>query len=438
MADAAADVHPVESLPARMRGLFLRQSVRNRILAPMGFDASILAVNLITGIVIARALGPGGRGEIAAILLLAQLGVWFFSGGATEAVAFRLARNPQEGSRLLGTWVSIGIPLAVVAIAVAELVLPILFSAQTTDTIDLGRIYVAIILVMMLQAVQYGMLLGGHDFFVYNLVRLVQPALIAVAYIVLWAVGALSVELALAINAAATIVAFAIAGGRLLRTQGFGRPSGRVLRETLSYGLRAHMGSIAGLVNARLDLLIVPAFLGAASVGLYSVATNVTSIIVTLTATIATIAMPVAARENKRSARTVIRTLHVVLLIGVAIAMPLAALADVALNVVYGAEFGDAATALRILLPGVVLDAAAMVLWSGLLAVNRPFLSSVAAIPAAIITVVGLILFLEDGGIDAAAVVSTCAYSVVFVVSVFLYKHVANLQWRQFLIPPAG
>jgi O-antigen/teichoic acid export membrane protein len=404
----------------------------------MGFDASILVMNLVTGIVIARALGPTGRGEIAAILLLAQLGVWIFSGGATEAITFRLARNPSEGARLLGTWLAFGIPLSLLAIAAAEFALPILFSAQTQDTIDLGRIYVAIVLVMMLQAVQYGMLLGSQDFLFYNLVRFIQPALIAVVYIGLWIAGELTVELALAVNAAATCTAFVIAAVRLVRRQGIAPPSASLLRGTLSYALRAHVGSLAGLVNARLDLLIVPAFLGAASVGLYSVATNVTSIIITLTATIATIVMPVAARRNGQSPRTVVRTLQVVLLIGVAIAVPLAALANVALNVVYGADFEGAATALRILLPGVVLDAAAMVLWSGLLAANRPFLSSIAAAPAALLTVVGLILFLESGGIEAAAIVSTCAYTVVFVISVFLYKHVAGLQWRHFLDPPSG
>jgi O-antigen/teichoic acid export membrane protein len=404
----------------------------------MGFDASILVMNLVTGIIIARALGPIGRGEIAAVLLLAQLAVWFFSGGATEAVGFRLARNPDDGPRLLGTWLAIGIPLGLLAIGVAELVLPILFSAQTADTIALGRIYVGIVLVMMLQAAQYGMLLGSHDFLFYNLIRFIQPAVIAAGYLVLWVTGALSVELALIVNAAATGIAFVVAGVRLLRKQGIGRPSKTLLRDTLSFGLRAHMGSIAGLVNARLDLLIVPAFLGAASVGLYSVATNVTSIIITLTATIATIVMPVAARRDKQSPRTVVRTLHVVLLIGVVSAIPLALLANIALSVVYGADFEGAATALRILLPGVVLDAAAMVLWSGLIAANRPLLSSVAAVPAALLTVVGLIVFLKDGGIDAAAIVSSCAYAVVFVISLFLYKHVAELNWRHFLDPPAA
>jgi O-antigen/teichoic acid export membrane protein len=404
----------------------------------MGFDASILVMNLVTGIVIARTLGPSGRGEIAAILMLAQLGTWIFSGGATDAIAFRLAQHPADGARLLGTWLAFGIPLSLLAIAAAEIALPILFSAQTQNTIDLGRVYLAIVLVMMLQAVQYGMLLGSHDFLTYNVVRFIQPALIAAVYIGLLIVGGLSVEVALAVNAAATCTAFVIAAVRLVRRQGIGRPSRSLLRGTLSYGLRAHIGTLAGLVNARLDLLIIPAFLGAASVGLYSVAANVASIVITPTVTIATILMPIAARRSGGSSRSVVRTLQAVLMIGVAIAVPLAVLANVVLNLVYGAEFEGAATALRILLPGLVLDAAAMVLWSGLLAANRPFLSSVAAAPAAVLTVVGLILFLESGGIEAAAIVSSCAYTVVFVISIFLYKHVTGLRWRHFLDPPAA
>jgi antigen flippase len=436
VSDALLDPPPEAKRRGRFRELLLSPALRQRVLAPMGFDASILLTNLITGIVIARALGPAGRGEITAILLLAQMAVWFFSGGATEAIAYRLSKHPGEAARLLGTWLALGVPLGVLGIAAAELALPILFSAQTEATIDLGRIYIPIVVVMLLQTVLYGTLLGSHDFLFYNLSRLALPVLIAVPYLALWVAGELSVELALIVNAVATVGAFALAAVRSLTRHGVGAPSLPLLRETLWYGLRAHVGSIAGLVSARLDLLIVPAFLGAASVGLYSVATNVTSIIVTLTATIARLVLPVASRAEQ-SARTVIRTMHAVFLIGIAIAVPLGILAPLALKVVYGADFESAATALRILLPGVVVDAAAMVLWSGLLAANRPFLSSLAAAPAAVLTIVGLILFLESGGIDAAAIVSTCAYTTLFAISVVLYRNVAGLRWRDFVVAPA-
>lgn len=424
-------------MPGRLRALLSRPSIRQRVLGPMGFDASILVLNLLTGIAIARALGPDGRGEIAAILILAQMAGWLFSLGSTQAISYRLSQRPEDGGSLLASWALLSAAVALLAIAVVELVLPTLFSAQTPETIDLARIYAATIALLLIQGVLNGMLLGDQDFLAYNLARFVGPAVIAVAYVALWASGELSVEAALAINAAAIGASCLIAAARSLRRHGLARPSSALLRTTLWYGVRAHGGSVAGLVNYRIDLLIIPAFLGAASIGLYSVATNVSSIIGTLTGTIAVLVLPLAARSDEQSARTVIRTLHIVLAIGVAIALPLWVLAEVALDLVYGTDFGSAAPALRILLPGEVLDAAAMVLWSGLLAANRPFLSTVAAAPAAILTVAGLILFLEQGGIEAAAIVSTSAYTVVFALSVVLYRRAANLRWRDFVYPPA-
>jgi len=426
-----------QSRAARARVLLFSPAMRQRVLGPIGFDASILVTNLFTGIVVARALGPSGRGELSAILLIVQTIGWLLSLGATEAISYRVARHPQEGGTLLGTWLAACVPLALLAFLVGELVLPILFAAQTPAAIDLARVYMLMVGVVILQSVLGGIILGGHDFLAFNVFRLLAPALTAIGYVILWATGALSVELALIAGAVATIVTSALTAVRAYSWHGIARPHFRLLRETVWYGIRAHGGAVASLVNGRLDLLIIPAFLGAVSVGLYSVATNVTSIITTLTTTIALIVLPVAARREKQSARTVVRTLHVVLLIGVGIALPLGVLAKLALTLVYGADFGGAATAVRILLPGVVLNAAATVFWSGLLAANRPFLSAVTTAPAAIITVAGLVLFLEKGGIEAAAIVSTTAYTTVFVISVFVYRRVMRLRWREFVIPPA-
>ena len=105
--DALGEATPHPAL-SRLRRLLANPALRTRVLLPMGFDASVLVTNLVTGIIVARALGPSGRGEIAAILLVAQLCVWFFSGGATEAVAFRLARKPDDGPKLFATWLAFG------------------------------------------------------------------------------------------------------------------------------------------------------------------------------------------------------------------------------------------------------------------------------------------------------------------------------------------
>lgn len=393
-------------------------------------------MNLITGVIVARSLGPSGRGELAAILIVVQTAGWIFSLGSAEAVAYHQARNPQHGGRLIGSWLAVALPLGLLAIPIGEFLLPTLFSAQTQEAIDLGRIYLLLVTFVLMGIVFNGILLGDQRFFAYNLMRLLIPAQVAVGYIGLLVFHHLHVEEALIVNAVATISTTIVAALACVGRHGISKPHPLLLRTTVWYGIKAHGGSLAGFVNARLDLLIIPAFLAAASVGLYSVATNVSSIIGMLTGTVALIVLPVAARDNTGSTRVVVRTMHVVLLIGGSLGIALILLAEPALRLVYGASFVEAAPALRILLPGEVLAACAAVILSGMLAANRPFLSSVPYFLGAAITVAGLVLFLPNGDITTAATITTAAHTVVFVASVLLYRRFTRLAWRDFLRAP--
>jgi O-antigen/teichoic acid export membrane protein len=420
----------------RLVALFRKSSVRQRVLAPIGFDAAILVTNLATGIIVARALGPSGRGELAATLLVAQVATWLFSMGSAEAVSYHLSRKPEDGPRLMSSWLLLLIPLMLVGIALTELLLPVLFAAQTDAAIELARIYLLTMPLIAVLQVLNGMLLGDEDFFFYNLTRFVYPAFTALAYAICWIAGVFTVELALIANAVGIGLALLLALQQLLKRHGIAGPDWGLLRRTLIYGLKAHAGSTGAIVNARLDFLVIPAFLSAASVGLYSVATNLSSIITTLTGTVAIMALPVAARRQG-SARTVILTMHAALGIALAIAIPLAILAPWVLGLVYGSDFEAASTSLRLLLPGAVVQAGGMVLTSGLLAANKPLWVSAAILPAAVLTIVGLLIFLPTGGITAAAIVTSVVYSLQFVAMAFLYRRSLKIAWIDFIRAPA-
>ncbi len=61
----------------------------------------------------------------------------------------------------------------------------------------MGRWFLFTIALVVALELNYGLLLGTHDYFVYNSLRLAQPALTAVSFVVLWALDALTVESAL-------------------------------------------------------------------------------------------------------------------------------------------------------------------------------------------------------------------------------------------------
>jgi O-antigen/teichoic acid export membrane protein len=144
--------------------------------------------------------------------------------------------------------------------------------------------------------------------------------------------------------------------------------------------------------------------------------------------------LPAAARHQEHSARIVVRSLHATVLVGFVLALAIALVAPVGVQFVYGSDFDDSVSALWLLLPGCVLIAAAAVLTGGLYALNRPFASALAQVPGICVTVVGLLLFLESGGINAAAIVSSVSYATIFMAALVLYRRASGLSWRDLVL----
>ncbi len=412
-----------------VRNLMARGLVRD-VAVSYVFTAASLIVNLLTGILIARLLGTEGRGELAAILAITQVATWVFAMGCNQAASFHLARNPDEGGTLIGTWLVLLLPFAVLGVVVTIAVVPIALSAQRDAVVSMAQIFASTIVIMLALELFNGVILGDHRFVFWNWLRLAHPAGVASLYVLLWRLDALTVGSALIANAAVgAVIVFAVVVWALRR---YGRPrvDTQLGRSTFWYGFRVHGSSVAGTLNGRLDLAIIPAFVGAASVGLYSVATNLAAIVGTLAGSVVALVLPAAARRAERAASTVVAAMYAALAIGAVGALSIGLLAEVTLRLLYGGDFVAAAGPLRVLLVGYVLLMPGLVLCQGLSAANRPFTSALPQIAGSVVTVVGLVLFLADGGITAAAWVTTVAYTVVLASALVLYRGVARLPWR--------
>ena len=393
-----------------------------------------LVANLVSGIVIARALAPAGRGEAVAIAMLAQNVGLIASLGCTKAVSYRLALEPRDGARLLTSWLVILTPLALAGIVIGQLALPALFDAQSADAVSAARLYLLTIVLVLWGELMNGMLLGAGHYLLANVLRVAQPALTAGSMLVLWAAGELTVETALITSAVASTVTQAVALRRVLATTGgLGRFDRGLTRETAWYGFRGQGAVLAGALNQRLDLLILPAFLAAASVGLYSIAANVSLIVYGLANAFSALVLPAAVRRREQGPEAVIRSLQAAGIVAIVFAVVLALVARPALELVYGEEFGAAAESLQLLLPGTAMLAVATILIAGLYAANRPTLATVVQAAGLVVTVVGLLIFLREGGITAAAIVSTVAYGTVFVGALVAYQRVTAVPWRRFV-----
>ena len=84
------------------------------------FSGLTLIANLVTGVVTARALGPGGRGITVSLTTVSQLTGFLFALGAAQSLSYFIARRPQDGPSLLATWMLMLIPVAALAVGLAQ------------------------------------------------------------------------------------------------------------------------------------------------------------------------------------------------------------------------------------------------------------------------------------------------------------------------------
>jgi O-antigen/teichoic acid export membrane protein len=424
------------ALPAgALRRLLSRGLVRAGIVTYV-FSGLTLVANLVTGIVTARALGPDGRGVTVALLTVSQLAGFLFAMGVAQSLSYFIARRPQDGPRLLTTWLLMLVPLTALAIAISEALLPTIF-ATDQQALDIGRWFMFSIVLVVGLELNYGLLLGIHDFFVYNVLRFAQPVVIALSLVVMWWLDELTVESALIASIAGSVLVLLIGLLRAVRRIGVGPPAPGLGLTSLWYGVRGQGSTVAANVTARLDVAMLPAFVTSGSVGLYSVATNISLIVYQLSNTFAGLVLPAAARDPQRGPLKVVGSLWASLAAAAVIALVLALFARPLLGFVYGDEFRDAAEPLLLLLPGAVLFAGSSILGAGLLAAGRPFTATLPQLVGMAVTVVGLFVFLRIGGITAAALVSTVSYATVFFVTLVAYKAVTGRAWRWFLPTPA-
>ncbi len=417
-----------------LRRLLSRTLVRAGIVTYV-FSALTLVANLVTGIVTARALGPDGRGVTIALATVAQLAGFLFAMGVAQSLSYYIARRPEDGPSLVTTWTLMLVPLAAIAIATSELLLPTIF-ANDSEAVDIGRWFMFIIVIVVGLELNYGLLLGTHDYFAYNALRLAPPVLAAVSLAVLWAVDELTVRSALIAPNIAYLLALIVGMTRSVGRIGVGSPNLGLGLASLWYGIRGQGSTVASNVTARLDVAMLPAYVSSASVGLYSVATNVSLIAYQLSNTFAALVLPAAAGDPERARMKVVGSLWASLVAAGLLAGVLALLAEPLLELVYGDAFRDAAEPLVLLLPGAVLFSGASILGAGVSAAGYPFTATIAQLLGMGVTVVGLVAFLSSGGITAAALVSSASYATVFVAMLVAYKSVTGSTWSSFVPTP--
>lgn len=394
-------------------------------------SGGVMFFTLFTGVVSARLLAPEGRGVVGAIAAWVMIASYLGGLGLREGMSWIEARNERLAPQVLTASLVSTVILAIGTVLVAVLLVPLGFGAQSSTAVTYAQVAMLWIVPYMLYN-SFGSVFGARQrFAAVTAMRVGQPLLYAVGLGLVWWAGRAAVPEVLVLQAASYVIPALLAFIVLVRSSGLGRFELPLLREGSAFGIRAFGSSLGHLANSRLDLLILPAILAAAEIGLYVVAISAASMIVGLFGSLSLVVFPAAARAGGQAAVALAqRAMRLVLVGSVVLALMLWLAAPWLVTGLYGGEFAGAVTPLRLLLPGVCFWATASIVGSSLKAIGRPSAASGCQFAGVLVTVIGLALLLRPYGIVGAAITSSLSYTTVFVVGLFLFSRATDTSMR--------
>jgi O-antigen/teichoic acid export membrane protein len=402
-------------------------------------STQIVAVilGIATTIVIARVLGPEGKGAYSLILLvptllglLGNLGLGMantYFGGSGKHDWTKLASNSLVSA------VGLGILLAAGFLAYLHVVQPSFLEDIPPRCLVLAAL---VIPVTLLSLYFTSILLGQNRIKEYNLVYLAQSGGSAVLVLLVLVVAKGGVFGAIAAWAAATLVATVFAILLVRRTTDIRWSFHRELfEESVKFGVKGYLGNAIQFLNYRLDMLLVALFMNTTFVGYYSISVAMAEALWYFPGTVGTVLFArtpgMKAEDANRSTPRICRNTLFLTAIG---GLLLFALGRYIILLLFGAAFLPALKPLWILLPGVVALSIPKVLSPEILGRGKPIVGTIAAGVSLAVNVPLNILLIPRMGISGAALASTICYTVGAIVVLAMFLRISKNSWVDTLL----
>ena len=401
----------------------------------------VLALNVGTGIITARLLGPEGRGAFGAITLWPTFLSTMIIGGLPLAQVYYMRNaKPEEQAEVLGASILLAFVLGIIGAVAAVVAIPMAMSGHYPAEVVALAPYAAVVTVMSFFAVLLKNSFTALDRFgSFNTMSWLDPAL----YLVFLVAAALAIGLTPAVSAFAmwssTAVCLCVIAYKLWRIlpPRFSHP-GRWLPGLLSYTVRAVGIGTLGSLTFYLDRLFLVAVISPEEFGLYLVAFSLSRLLMVLQTAASAVMLPAMAGKSPEEASALHdRTFRLMLVAVILAGIVVWVLGGPALSLLYGKEFGAAHALFLVLVVEEAFSALAQVSSQLYLAMGRPGYVSIAQVAAFATLGLGLFLLVPVMGAMGAAVAATMSSLVRMIMMLAGMPRVLGLHRPRLSVLPA-
>ena len=377
-------------------------------------SGSLQLLVIISGVLVARSLGPEDRGYFALLLVVAVVCALFGHLGLPTAMAYYIARDPSQARPITSSLaliraLQLGGMLALQAASLAALVHD-----------DPRRVQVAAVISLvvppgiLLLDTGCAILQGQRRFTPFNVLRILPSMAYVAGVVIVFFFENLDLVRAMTLWAGTTFIggflALVVAVRSLPRQVGPDPAPSR--REMMTFGLKGLLGTVSPVDVVRLDQAVVGLFLSATALGLYVVAQAFTQLPRVVAASVGMVAYPKLAAELDRQAahRALWKFFFIGLFLSALVVGSLELIIGELVSLFFGEEFTGATTIAQILLLATIFMAGRRVLTDGVNGIGHPGLGTIAEVASWVVLIPSVAVLLPLFGAEGVALALVVAW----------------------------
>ncbi|MFA5392089.1 MAG: oligosaccharide flippase family protein [Candidatus Paceibacterota bacterium] len=411
-------------------------SVLNNVSFTFGASIISLLINTSIGIIIARTLGPFGKGLLAIIVMVGTIVLTLGSLGIGSFNNYAISNKSVEKKDIIGNSFWLGLIISIIYFAIVLILalnFPIFFR-------NIPRSYLLLYLISLpfifWSNFFSSILTGEQKFRKLNIFTIITQTINLIGVILLLLVFRLDVFYVLIWYVLVNIIGALMPMGFIFLTDGFHfNFKLQIFKRALNYGFKICLAGIFYLLILRIDLYMVNFFKGTVEAGFYSLASTFGDVFLILPFSIVTVIFPKINAEDKSKKESIAKYSRISLFLVFLMAIGALLFIRPVIGLLFGKEFLASVRPIILLLPGLIAWSLITVLGQYFFSIGYPFKLTICWFLVAMLNIILNFIYIPQYGMAAAALSSSVTYLLALCFHYYYFNKETGMSFYDIFIP---
>lgn len=411
----------------------MAQGFFKNIMAVSGTNAFNTLINVVTGILIARFLGPSGKGIFASLLVVPSMVLSISELGIRRSSIQLIGEKKYPTQDIISVLAFFFLFTSIVGVTVTAFV----YRSFDPATLNLTLVLLALASIPIRMAMKFnnGIFVAEERFKISNLlnnISVVADLLFVVLFLIILKLSITGALIALVLSNLVSVVYGLIIFSRKYKIRF--RFNLEIMKKLLGLGIIYAIALFLARLNFKIDILILQEMTSAAEVGFYSLGANIAEKWQAPFAVGAVIlASSANAKDQQKVNQDVSRLFRMTLLFAIVVSSGIFLLAPIFIPLVYTDAFVPSIPIVQYILPAIVWLISMKILASRIAGLRKTHYIIFVHLPALLVNVVLNILFIPKHGAMGAVLATNISYFLSFVGILAMYCHITKSSfWSMF------